>query len=237
MLKWLRFFRVVNLPTVPGDILVGAAAVRFAAGDVSVCGAKAVFGAAAAAVLLYMFGLADNDILGAPTDHGRPIAEGEISLSLARWARFLCLAAAAGVAAALQLPPRWWIMAALLTVSIAAYNRAKSSMLMGLCRGLDVLGGAAVATGAYARWPALAAAAVFTIYIAAVTRFSEGEELDPARKRAVGALIGALVYLQLSALIVFYLAGAPVRSFLLVGAALLILLRLARKFMPKVSAS
>ena len=27
MLKWLRLFRAVNLPTVPGDVFVGAAAV------------------------------------------------------------------------------------------------------------------------------------------------------------------------------------------------------------------
>ena len=45
MNPWLRFFRVVNLPTVPGDVLVGAAAAG--AGLEAFTAAGAAAGAAA----------------------------------------------------------------------------------------------------------------------------------------------------------------------------------------------
>ena len=82
---------------------------------------------------------------------------------------------------------------------------------------------------------ALALAAVvlvWTGYIAAVTKYSEGEEADEAKRRRVGFLIGAIVYLQLIALIVF-----PVKPFLIAGAVLLIALRLMKRLLPEVSAS
>ena len=56
--------------------------------------------------------------------------------------------------------------------------------------------------------------------------------MDAAKKRRVGFLIGAIVYLQLIALIVF-----PVKPFLVAGAVLLIVLRLMKRFLPEVSAS
>ena len=64
MKAWFRFFRVVNLPTVPGDIWVGAVAVWFGAGIICDYGTP-LFNATIAGGLLYMFGLADNDIVGA----------------------------------------------------------------------------------------------------------------------------------------------------------------------------
>ena len=75
--SWLRFFRVVNLPTVPGDVLVGAAA-ALCWGGCGVASAHAVERMALAAVsscFFYLFGLADNDIVGAATDSGRPIPD------------------------------------------------------------------------------------------------------------------------------------------------------------------
>ena len=89
MLKsWLKLFRVVNLPTVPGDVLVGVASSSFAVdGYVPALVARA----AGISVLIYMFGLVDNDIVGVKSDSGRPIADGEISLNLARVVRFVIL--------------------------------------------------------------------------------------------------------------------------------------------------
>ena len=242
MKAWLRFFRVVDLPTVPGDVLVGAAVVfscaSLASGQES---ASPVIAACVASVFLYMFGLADNDIVGARTDTGRPIPDGEISLGAARWARGLCLFGALIVAAAANLPPAWWIAAFVLAVAVVIYNRTKWCLLMGLCRGLNVVCGGAVAIGASltsgqeSASPLLwlgVCAAVWTIYIAAVTKYSEGEEMDAAKKRRVGFLVGAIVYLQLIALIVF-----PVKPFLVAGAVLLVILRLMKRFLPEVSAS
>ena len=240
MLKpWLKFFRVVNLPTVPGDVLAGAAAVLSANGGMTVFWAPAA--ACVAGVLLYLFGLADNDIVGARTDAGRPIPDGEISMRAAQIARGLCLFGALVVGSQANLPPAWWVSAFLLTAAVVVYNRTKWPLMMGLCRGLNVLcGGLCLATRFRhmegvpdnGRLELVCLFAVWTVYIAIVTKYSEGEEADEAKRRRVGFLIGAIVYLQLIALIVF-----PVKPFLIAGAVLLIALRLMKRLLPEVSAS
>ena len=247
MKAWLRFFRVVNLPTVPGDIWVGAVAVWFGAGIICDYGAP-LFNATIAGVLLYMFGLADNDIVGAKTDTGRPIPDGQISMRAARIVRALCVigAIAGGLAldpvALRPLPWMWWPAAFALVCSIVVYNRTKSWALMGLCRGLNVACGGVVAfqscasltSGQESASPLLwlcVCAAVWTVYIAAVTKYSEGEERDAAKKRRVGFLVGAIVYLQIIALLLFQ-SGIVV----LVGV-LLVVMRLMKRFLPEVSVS
>ncbi len=232
--RWARFFRVINLPTVPGDVLAGAAAVCAVPGVVASPSllSKAAW-AAAAAVPIYMFGLADNDIVGTATDKGRPIPDGEIALGAAKTAAVLCICAAVACGAAGSLPKIWWLVAAALVAFCAIYNRTKQPVVMGLCRGCNVLcGGAAVAGWNLVGWRLGALALVWTIYIAAVTKYSEGEEGDPAKKRRVGFLVGATIYLQLAALLAF-----PVKPFLVAGAALLLLLRAAKRLAPEVSAS
>jgi len=251
MLKvWLRFFRVVNLPTVPGDVLVGAAAIAWGAlgGDTTaVCvSAGSIAAACLASVSLYMFGLADNDILGADKDKGRPIPDGRISLCAARVARGLCLSAALVIASLVNLPSAWWIAAFLLSVAIVAYNRTKRCLLMGLCRGLNVVcGGLAPVVTSWRGVPGegrlalYVAAAVWTLYIMLVTKYSEGEESDPTKRQFVGLLIGFLVYLQLTALLAAYLLApnAVTRNLLLAGAGLLVALRLTKRLLTGVSAS
>ena len=244
MKAWLRFFRVVNLPTVPGDIWVGAVAVWFGAGIICDYGAP-LFNATIAGALLYLFGLADNDIVGAKTDKGRPIPDGQISMRAARIARALCVIGAIAVGltpdpvALKPLPWMWWPAAFALLCAIVVYNRTKSWALMGICRGFNVVCGGAVALGALGGglksattvlWLGVCAA-VWTVYIAAVTKYSEGEEMDAAKKRRIGFLIGAIVYLQIIALLVFQ-SGIVV----LVGV-LLVTMRLMKRFLPEVSAS
>ena len=254
---WLRFFRVVNLPTVPGDVLAGAAAVMAAWGtEMTPRLAGVVAAAGAASVFIYMFGLADNDIAGARTDADRPIPRGEISLGAARIARALCWALALAAGALGGLSPLWWATAFALFVAVVTYNRTKDWFLMGVCRGLNVVCGAGALAGPVARanpkdWPPVfsvladpetllyvgSAALVWTLYIAGVTKYSEGEEKQPGKRATVGFLIGALVYLQLAALVAFALQAPSTRGLLLTGAALLVLLRVAKRALPKVSAS
>ena len=118
--------------------------------------------------------------------------------------------------------------------------------LMGCCRGLNLLTGAAAVLGGVASVaPAkmiapVALALLWSLYIGGVTKYSEGEETDPHKRAAVGALIGALVYLQLGALVIFALRCTQLsvtRPLLLSGAAMLLALRLVRRLLPKVSAS
>jgi len=231
--SWLKFFRVVNLPTVPGDVLVGAA-VAMAWGGCASASAQDMTRIALAVVsscFVYLFGLADNDIVGAATDRGRPISDGEISMFAGRFARGICLAF--GFLALLMggtpLLPSMAVAVAIVA-AVIGYNRTKNPLLMGLCRGLNVLlGGIA--------WAVAAVALVWTVYVAAVTKYSEGEEHDPARRRRVGMLVGGIVYLQLVVLIVFTLINPALKPLLIAGAVLLVLLRVMRRALPKVSAS
>jgi len=86
MSAWLRLFRVQNLVTVPGDVLVGAAA----CGGLVAANASRLALLCAASVCMYLYGLVDNDLVGAKTDpKSRPLAAGEISLGAARTARTL----------------------------------------------------------------------------------------------------------------------------------------------------
>jgi len=230
-MSWLRFFRVVNLPTLPGDVLVGVVMV-------GVARSSSVVAACVASVFLYMYGLADNDIVGAAKDKNRPIPDGQISLCAARVARGLCLFAALVVASLANLPSPWWITAFALTVMILLYNRTKWPALMGVCRGLNVGCGCAV-TGVVFPLGVTICMAIWTLYIAAVTKYSEGEASDPAKRRRVGILIGGIAYLQLFALLTAYVldSTAMARNLLLAGAGLLLLLRLLKRFLPGVSAS
>ena len=241
LLAWLRLFRVVNLPTVPGDVLVGAASVLCWGADAAISSryAQVIAAASLASVFLYMFGLVDNDIVGAKGDRGRPIPDGEISIGAARIARGLCLFAALIVGAAANLQSDWWIASFLLAMSVVIYNRTKLSLFMGLCRGLNVLSGAVVVgmCGIELAALALVAPLVWTLYITAVTWYSNGEENDPDKKRRVGLLVGGIVYLQLAALIYLTMKGASVMPLLVTGAVLLVLLRLMRRILPRVSAS
>ena len=243
LLPWLRFFRIVNLPTVPGDVMAGAAAVFYLQEAGSLL--PVVF-AALAACCTYLYGLADNDIVGAKTDVGRPIHDGAISLGAARVARGLCWGGTLVFGAVGNLPPAWWVLALGLFGAITVYNRTKNAWLMGACRGFNLLTGAAAvfscpSADPWRTWiPPVVLALVWTLYIGGVTRYSEGEERDPHKRRTVGFLIGALVYLQLLALVLFTLMCPRVplfRPLLLTGAVLLVCLRLGRGLLPKVSAS
>ena len=263
---WLKLFRVVNLPTVPGDVLVGAALAIWWVGraSVSALDMERIALAAVASCLLYMFGLADNDIVGAATDTGRPIADGQISMRAARIARMLCLAlgvatsvsaaccvmdgVAYGVEYAVMFAVCQIAAALALVAAIVAYNRTKRPALMGLCRGLNVLLGVSSVLPSllwlrlFLRAPLKSCAvafvvAVWTVYIAAVTKYSEGEEADPDRRRRVGQLLGGIVYLQLAVLIVLAIVNPYVNPLLLAGAVLLVVLRVLKRTFPKVSAS
>lgn len=114
---------------------------------------------------------------------------------------------------------------------------------MGVCRALNLGCGVVAANtvcwmdAALLQGPAAAACAVWFLYIWAVTKYSEGEDLDPEKKRRVGMLVGGIVYLQLLALMYLALRAECNMPLLLAGAALLAVLRLMKVLLPKVSAS
>ncbi len=72
---------------------------------------------------------------------------------------------------------------------------------------------------------------IWIVYIAAVTKYSEGEEMDEAKKRRVGFLVGAIIYLQIIAMLLFQ------SGIVVLLAVALVLMRLMKRFLPEVSAS
>ena len=194
---WLVFFRLPNLPTAPGDAIAGAAIALSLTQvfDASSTVPLQLIAAGAAALLFYMFGLADNDIVGAEEDktHApkRPIPSGGITLAQAQIARATCLILAVAGSALCHMPVAWWGASAVLVVSILLYNRLKSKwpmfglLAMGLCRGLSLFTGAAamqdVALGTLFSPAVLLAVAGWTAYIGAVSWLAskEHEARDP----------------------------------------------------------
>ncbi|MGI5868146.1 MAG: UbiA family prenyltransferase [Kiritimatiellia bacterium] len=224
---WLVFFRLPNLPTAPGDALAGAAiaiATARLGGDALASAAAPAFAAGLAALLLYMFGLADNDIVGAEADKtqapNRPIPSGTISLRQARRARFICLALAIATGAFARLPPAWWIVAAALVAAVAAYNRFKDRrrafglVAMGLCRGVNLLAGAAalasIAPRALRSPPVLLAALGWTAYIAAVTGLAADEHAAHAPLSWKRFLPGLAVFIPMPALAAYPRTSWPI---------------------------
>ena len=139
---WLRFFRLPNLPTAPGDALAGAA-FMLPAGDATLARA---FAAAVGALFMYMYGLAVNDEIDANNDveaaPDRPIPSGEISMKAARTVGCMCLIAAYWVPEIImrfaddggEMPFTWSAAMVALCGLVIAYNYLKKAWLMGAWR-------------------------------------------------------------------------------------------------------
>lgn len=170
-----------------------------AGGCVAGAAGRALACVAAAELFLYMFGLADNDVCGvASDDRTRPVPAGEISLAAARVARAVCLVLGlAALAPIASLPVA--VAAVGLVLTILAYNRTKHAGLMGACRGVAVLLGAAAVSGT-AVGKVVPLALGITGYIVAVTLLSEGEERESeglGERRYLLGLAALLPLLQL----------------------------------------
>lgn len=216
---WLVFFRLPNLPTAPGDAIAGAAiALAITQPQNSMPLEQDVLikllAAGAAALLFYMFGLADNDIVGAEEDktHApkRPIPSGGITLAQAQIARATCLILAVVGSALCHMPVAWWYASAVLVVSILFYNRFKSKwpvfglLAMGLCRGLSLFTGAAamqkVAPGTLFAPAVLLAVVGWTAYIGAVSWLASKEHAARDAMPWYRFLPGLTVFIPLVAL-------------------------------------
>ena len=72
---WLQLFRVPNLPTAVGDAVAGGATVAFAVGrsseEIPGSVVAAALAAGAAELLLYLGGLADNDLVDEEADRAQ----------------------------------------------------------------------------------------------------------------------------------------------------------------------
>ena len=205
-LAWLKLFRVPNLATAGGEAVAGAALALALGGRGGTAAGLAVVGCGAAAeTLLYLAGLADNDLVDEPADRAagsnRPLATGELSRRQVVAARAGCFAAALTALAVARPDARSWAAWGAVACAILTYNRIKERLprmgllAMGACRSLSVAAGAALALAAIAQPNTDAGAngavvgaalpwmvAGWTGYVAAITWLGAKEE------RATGSL-------------------------------------------------
>ncbi len=187
---WLELFRVPNLPTVPGDPLAGACLAAAAAGIVPDPARLGL--AAGVSLLLYMAGLALNDVADAAVDRverpGRPIPSGRITRAAAAGAGVVLMGAALAVAAGLGrlvLAVAGALAATILAYNLGAKRAVVGPAVMGLCRGLSVAVGAVAASGTLSA-AAVGAAAGMMGYVTTFSFVARHEmRADPVRRRGV----------------------------------------------------
>lgn len=170
---WIRFLRLPNMLTVPGDVLAGAV---LAGRDVREVGATLL-----GVSLAYLFGMALNDFWDVPLDRierpERPLPSGEISK---RQAGVACGVLGLG-ALAVQANSAMLLLLGLIVAYTVLKERIPllGRVLMGLCRG------AALWLGAGAPWelsiPLGIAIVLWVAFISLVTHiasFETGKRLE-----------------------------------------------------------
>lgn len=188
-----RLGRVSNLPTCASNVLVGAAIGALAVGTIDT---GYLLLAIASAFLLYIGGIALNDVIDAPIDaierSNRPIPTNQISRRLALVFALITMSAGLAVAAAISVSSL--LIAVSIVICIVLYDFLHkrfiwAAVLMGLCRGgLYVLGASCVA------WPApqdalLILSAAITIYVSGLTVLARYEVRGPKQWHAYAGLL------------------------------------------------
>lgn len=208
---WLELVRLSNLPTCVTNVLVGTAI--GAAADPDETNAFPWFacaGVSLAIAILYVGGMALNDVVDAPLDReqrsGRPIPSGRIARAHAL--AFAALALLVGGGGLVAFGTRAFAAGGALVMVIVVYDlvhkrTAASVVLMGACRGLVYV----VAALAVAPDPDPAilgtVAGLMTFYVAVVTAFARGEHaVSPAGGRTGWAHVALPITPLLAALVI-----------------------------------
>ena len=204
---YLTLMRPANVVTALADVLAGAAA---AWGAVEIIPIAALTGLLLSTAALYAGGVVLNDVFDAALDARerpeRPIPSGRVS----RWgaARLGAGLLALGLLLAGLVSAGSLMVAALIATAVLLYDGwAKHRLLagpliMGTCRGLNLLLGASAVPSALGLWPL---ALLPVVYIAAITAVSRGEV--HGSEQPVGWLAIGLVGAVLTALATLGLTG------------------------------
>jgi len=197
---WLQLLRVPNLLTVPGDPLAGY---LLATGATIPC-TSAWLPVVLAGLCFYAAGLILNDLCDLEEDRRarpqRPLPSGAITTHRARRLFFLIMILA--LVLSFVGRPQAGVVGLFLAVSIMLYNLVGKRipvfgpLNMGVCRGLNLLLGAAAADVPLFSLKPWIAAGVLTAYVSAVSQYARHETEDPARPARVGALLRVLLILQ-----------------------------------------
>ena len=180
---WLRLVRVPNLFTVPGDPLAGLVL----ATHPDTFHWLPILAVVCSALFLYAGGMLLNDLMDVDRDLAatpwRPLAHGLVGRTQVQVAILVCVVV--GLACAGIVGKHCLFVAIGLTIAVVAYNVGLKSvpvvgpLVMGSCRGLSVLLGAATPTAAGHLSPAgLCAAVAVTLYVLGITWFARYERGD-----------------------------------------------------------
>ncbi|MCK5849930.1 MAG: UbiA family prenyltransferase [Kiritimatiellae bacterium] len=178
---WLQLVRLPNLLTVPGDPIAGFMLAGLAGAELH---PTAIVPCIASSVCLYTAGIMSNDYFDFREDQRerptRPLPRGLIKPSVALTMAGIVGLIGIGMAGWAGLGPL--TIAIALTITIVLYNSilkripAVGPLSMGLCRGLNLLMGAAAAGGYWITADVVViAAAGLTLFIAAVTTIASKE--------------------------------------------------------------
>jgi 4-hydroxybenzoate polyprenyltransferase len=203
---WLELLRVSNAPTVASNALTGCAlAVQ---GDAAYPW-RAFALAAPALVLIYVAGMATNDVIDAATDRterpGRPIPSGRVSRAAAGWFAIVATSAALALLAAADW--RAGVAGAGLSLCALVYNAthrfsAATVVLMAACRSLAVVTAACTAGGPPDWKPVLIVAGILGVYVIALSAVARGEAGSRKRIRIVVAMVCAISLIDAAVLAV-----------------------------------
>ena len=205
LLAWLQLVRLPNLFTAAADVAAGFLFTHAVLGwpDALPLGLLVT-----ASVLLYAAGVVLNDVFDYDVDKSerpeRPLPSGRISVASAMragWTLLACGVGLAGVAGLASGDLRPVIVAAALAGTIVAYNRSLKRtpigpLAMGACRGLNLLLGMSLASGAWAAPHGLIVAAM-TVYVIGVTWFARTEAEESRRGHLLLAAVTILAGLCL----------------------------------------
>ncbi|MGD9127217.1 MAG: UbiA family prenyltransferase [Planctomycetia bacterium] len=236
---WLQLVRLPNLLTVPGDVLAGVAVMVGVAGKSAASPAVGtIVAACGASVLLYIVGLLCNDLVDQARDAeerpSRPLPSGVVPRSHAI-VGFLVSVIGAILLGFFLLPLAAFGCEVALLGVILIYNSIKQKfplaggVVMGLCRGLNLLLGAAILVDG--RWTpffthAVPIAACWTAYIFAVTLVAQRETDGQGVQRRLALPVVVL----LAFIATFFFVIRPTEVLLIVQMAIYLAMPLVMTF-------
>jgi 4-hydroxybenzoate polyprenyltransferase len=175
---WLELLRLPNLFSVPGDVLAGASLAYLTQNDW-----PAVVSLIFISFFLYAAGLLLNDYFDFSIDQvqrpERPLPSGRISTRSVLIATVVLITLAVVTALAMKRPEVFWtaVILALLIFSYNAFARKIvyiGLLVMGLCRGFNILLGASIGSHPLSV-PVIVGAGIETLYIIAVSLIAFNE--------------------------------------------------------------
>ncbi|MCP4251444.1 MAG: UbiA family prenyltransferase [bacterium] len=221
---YLRSIRVANAPTAAADALAGC---LFAGGGASLGGPLLLL--CCASICIYSGGMALNDVCDAPRDTRRrperPIPAGHISRRNA--AVVAATALAGGLAFAFLAGPgpgrvALGLIGAVVLYDVILKTTPLAPAFMGMCRALNLALGVSLA-GPLIQPMVIYVAAMYWLYVAAVTVFARREDEGGSGARLIGGTIGLVTAIVgLSGL--SWCVDRPQTSYLLFAAATLVLI-------------